>query len=282
MAELLLKTNATDTYAEGDILAVFNRRRTRCVHAEHLCHIDKAGFNGDGLRPIAGLAWDFRTVVFQYLFRRVTEKTIERVDQWSGKVDVFGPESIDVAEFLKRATQHATHGIFGAGGAERWFGGQFDASNDKLDQVWDRVTHHTGRRESEPEFEFWPCGRLDVRHHLAVRVKDIDDAEADALVTPLVERDKDGKPVLYDQDGKVSEIGTPKVLARREQHIDWRTEFLPVLEVTAAQVLDKDFAVGEEFTKGDGSTGYSSKEHPPKQEIPVDTKEAAAVEVILG
>ncbi len=284
MAELVLKTNPTDKYAEGDILAAFNRRRTRCVHAEHLCDVRKAGFNADGLRPVGGLAHDFRSIVHEFTFRVVSEKTIERVNNWTGEIDVFGPESIDIAEYLKRRRRDPNHWIFGAIGSEIWHGGRIDFTHPKLDDVWDRITHHTGRLESEPEFEFWPMGRLDIRQHLAVRVKEMDDTEAEALIAPLIERDKDGNPVLYDVDGKVSEFGTPKVLAKREHSIDWKAEFLPSLGVTEAQVLDVDFPVGEQFTKGDSSTGYTSKTQPEKQEIPTTPKDAAAVdaEVVIG
>lgn len=97
MAELLLKVGdrspADWDYKDGDVLCAFNRRRIRCVHAEHLCHVKAAGFNGGGLRPANSLARDFREACCQYRNERVSRYEIDRVDIATGSRErLTGPE----------------------------------------------------------------------------------------------------------------------------------------------------------------------------------------------
>lgn len=255
MAEILLKIGPGSGYSDGDVLCAFNRRNIRCVHAQHLCHLDTIGHNSDGWRPIGCLAEKYREHTHQFKFQRVSEKTIERIELASGKVEEFGPESIDVALYLKRRRSEGRHAIFGTAGAEYWYGGRIDFSNPSLDKVWNAITASSGRLESEAEFQLWPMGRFDIRHHLAVRVDEFTDEEAIGLVSPQYELDQDGKPVL-DAEEK------PKQIARRVISVDWRNSLLDDLGVTEAQVLDHDFPVGREVVMAADKMRYESKPQP--------------------
>lgn len=259
MAELLLKVQAGGGYEDGDVLCAFNRRRRRRVHAEHLCHLRDAGFNANGLRPVDSLARHFREATCQYKFRRAGDTTIERIELVTGVTDTFGPESIDVREFITRRRKHARHAVFGAAGQEFWFGGRSDTGPDRLDAVWTAIATYAGRLESEDEFQFWPMGRLDIRHHLPVRVVDFTDDEAAALTGPRHETDRDGNPVL-DADG------LPIVLAKRNVRVDWRAELLDDLGVTEAQVLDRDFAVGRDVLVAANRLRHESKPQPSQSQ----------------
>lgn len=241
MAELLLKIEPGAGYEDGDVLCAFNRRRIRQVHAEHVCKLD--GFTREGLRPAQSLAKEFRHATHQYLFRRVSETTIERHDLWAGTVDTFGPESIDVREFLKRRLKHNAHGIFGVVGQEFWYGGGIDMSNERLNVVWNAIQRDTPRMEAEDEFKLWPMGRLDIRHHLAVRVADFSDEEAAGLVAPQV--DDKGQHV-----------------AKRNIKVDWKRDILPDLGVTEADVLDREKPIGRDIELPAGRMRYESKDQP--------------------
>jgi hypothetical protein len=255
LAELLIKIGPGANYDDGDCLCAFNRRRIRCVHAEHLCHLDHAGFNRDGLRPAGSLPQSLRHHTYEYLFRRVSEKTIERHNLLDGTVDTFGPESIAVDQYLRRRLKHKRHAVFGSRGREYWYGGRIDTSHAKLDAVWNAIATDAGRLEAEEEFTLWPMGRLDIRHHLAVRVQDFDDAEAEGLMSPRIERDNDGNPVK-------DENGTPRVISKRNINVDWRRDLLPDLGVTEADVLDREKPIGRDIVIASGKLRHTSKDQP--------------------
>jgi hypothetical protein len=193
MADLLLKVGASNGYADGDILGAFNRRRIRCVHAEHLCHLGLAGFTRDGLRPVDALARDLREACCQYRFERVSRTEIERVEIATGArvrsgavpVEVDGQrQQMDVDLFVRRRKRHSRHGLFGTPGSEQWYGGKTDRSDAKLSLVWQAIEAKTARLETEAEFQQWPMGRLDIRSHLPIQVVEFDDATAETLIAP--------------------------------------------------------------------------------------------------
>lgn len=248
MAELLLKIGDGAGYQDGDVLCAFNRRRIRCVHVEHLCHVDHAGFNRDGLRPAGSLPQVLRHNTCQYLFRRVSETTIERHNLWSGEVDVFGSESIDVREYIKRRLRHNRHAIFGARGREYWYGGSTDVTHSRLDAVWHGIATATGRLESDQQFQLWPMGRLDIRHHLAIRTEDFSDEEQAALESPWLADPDPNKP---DEPQATR--------AKRNIRVDWRHELLDDLGVTEAQVLDPEHPVGRDIVIPQGRFRHESK-----------------------
>lgn len=252
MAEILLKITDGANYSDGDCLCAFNNRHIHCVHAQHICHLDAAGFQPNGLRPNGSLPQRFREKTSQYRFNRISETEVRRTEIATGVQEIFGPESIDVREFLKRRKKHHRHAIFGVEGEEVWYGGRTDFSQVAVDAVWSEIESHSTNRRRNAEFGLWPMGRLDIRHHLAVRFADFTDDEAQGLVAPQLELDLNGDPVL-DADGR--EV----VIAKRNINVDWRNELLDDLGVTEAQVLNRDFPVGQDVEVAPGQFRYESK-----------------------
>lgn len=255
MAEILLKVGDGAGYEDGDVLCAFNRRRTRCVHAERACHLDHAGKTKDGLRPQNCLARWLREHTHQYRFERVSRTEIERVTIATGERELFGPESIDVPLFVQRRLKHGNHAIFGLAGREFWFGGTVTSTHDRLDLVWQKITEQTSRLETEEEFTLWPMGRLDIRHHLAVRVVDFSEQEATAFTSPQYDLDAEGNPLTDSQ-------GEPIVIAKRNIKIDWRAHLLDDLQETARNVLDPDYPVGRDVTIDLNKSRHQSKTQP--------------------
>lgn len=260
MAELLLKIGDGSGFEDGDVLCAFNRRRTRCVHAQHICHVKSVGFNRDGCRPVDSLPFAFMERTHQFKFERVNSTQVVRTNLTTFSQDVLGPvansegERINVPEFIARRLQHANHAVFGTQGNEIWFGGNKDFSNPKLDLVWDAIQTRSAKRESDPEFQFWPMGRLDIRTHLAIRVDEFDDTEAEEFVKPMFERTPGGQDRL-DQHGH-------RIMARqRTHHVNWR-QLANGLGVSNAQIQDPDFPVGLDVPLGGGRFRHESKQQP--------------------
>lgn len=245
MAEILLKVGPGSNYVDGDILCAFNDRRISCCHAEHICHVREAGFNNDGLRPAGSLAQSFRQITHQYLFRRVGNN-LERHELATGKVDVFGSESIDVELYIRRNSRSPQHCIFGSSGAEYWYGGTIDVSEEKVHKVWDAITYESGRQINEKEFKLWPMGRLDIRHHLAIRTENFTDTDTTEFERPQLELDENGEVITKS---RAVPNGEPEryapILYKRAYNIAWR-EILPDLDVSANQVEDREYPVGIE------------------------------------
>jgi len=79
MAELALKIGAGANYRDGDILAAFNSRFIRCVHAQHICHVKNAGGGIGVLRDNSHVARDWFEHTHQYRFERVSRTKINRI-----------------------------------------------------------------------------------------------------------------------------------------------------------------------------------------------------------
>lgn len=274
MAEIIIKIGEGSNYQDGDILCAFNRRIIRCCHAEHICHPWKAGLTAECLRPGDSPAEWFEAITSQYKFERISKTEVRRTDMTTdNKPTIHGPvgkEHIDVEEFLKRRRKaKAPDGgpklaIYGTLGAERWYGGRRDVSNAKLDAIWTKIEELTERREDETEFSLWPFGFLDIRHHLAVRVEEFTDTEANAMVASLVD------------DKQVDDNGSPIVVAKRKMQVKWR-DLLDVIGATENDVLDRTKPIGMEIALAEGGVGYRSKPQPDQRKT--DIEETKTVEV---
>lgn len=229
MAELLLKTDAGSGYEPGDILCAFNARRIRCCHAENICHFRKANRNASGLIVASEVARDWYEATHEFRFERVSATEIERVtiatgarERLSDKPNAKG-EAIDVRLFIARRKQNPLCPLFGEDGAEFWYGGRIDTSNAKLTTVWNAIQTKTPHRETS--FQRWPMGTQELRSHLAIRVNEFDDVEAETLVAAEVDDTKPDLPVVQ----------------KRRNRVDWETR----LSLTAAdrqKVRDKSEA----------------------------------------
>lgn len=239
MAELLVKiqdrsSDNTD-YKDGDILCAFNDKRIKIVHAEHVCHYKRAGRNNEGLIIPGHTCQDWFENTHQYKFERVSKTQVKRTNLFTKQIEIFGKPEIDVELFIHRRRLKENHRIFGHGQREIWYGGKINLDEANIDKVWESITNKTGFLVAD--YNLWPMGRLDIKHHLAVRTQNFNDTEAIDIVTPEYQL-KDGRPVLDQNGDKV-------VVKRRKNKVDWR-DLLTDLEVTEQQVLDKNYSVGRE------------------------------------
>ncbi len=216
MAELAIKVGAGANYLDGDIIAAFNSRRIRCVHAQHICHVKNAGGGVGVLRDNAHVVRDWLEHTQKYRFERVSRTEIKRVTLATlGEVLIDGTpkvvdgkmQHIDVALYVARRLAHERHKVFGTPGAEIWYGGQIDVSDAKMALVWNAIETKTAFREVD--FPLWPVGAKDLISHLFVTVDNFDEAVAADLVSP--EED------LTDPDNPIR-------VKDRRRHIDWRNE----------------------------------------------------------
>ena len=244
-AELLINVHATTTYEDGDVLCAFNSRRRRCVHLDHVCHLDNVGKTREGLRPLGCSARWLRELTHQYKFQRVSRTEAERHNLWTGEVELFGVEYWDLPLFLERRTKHERHGIFGKRGKEFWFSGKVKQAHEDLDLVWAKVAEIEGRVEDEEDFQLFPMQRLDIRSYLAVRTEDFDDDTRHSLESPLID-EIDGEQVMR---------------ANRNTKADWR-RMLGGLKERRRDVQDRLKPIGREWQEASGKWQHRSKDQP--------------------
>lgn len=241
MAELILKIEPGAGYEDGDVLCAFNRRAIRCCHAQHICHVRQAQRNGSGLILTTDVARDWYEATHQYRFNRASATEVMRTEIATDASELFGPtpnergEAIDVRLFIRRRKLKPDHHLFGEDGAEIWYGGNVDTSNARLDRVWTAIETKTPNRRTD--FPRWPMGRLDVRHHLPIRVDEFDD---------------DARDVLVSQELDATDPENPVLVKKRRHRIDWRNA-LQLTDADRERVLDRsqefDLREVREFTR---------------------------------
>ena len=229
MAELIIKTstNGPDPqWQDGDIIHAMNDLRIYDVHAQHICHKNQIGFNGDGLRPANSLTEMYLSRVMQYKFERISAKEMKRItlatldeEVLSDKPNAKG-EAIHIALYIQRRLQHNKHMIFGTPGGEVWYGGRTNATTAVIDDVWTEIESRTANLKAD--FGKFPWGKEDQKDHLAITVDDFDNAERSALESPM-----------YDNTGV-----EPVITKRRRNKVDWRN--LPGM---TQKIIDDTLAV---------------------------------------
>lgn len=208
MPELILKVGndqAPDRYQDGDIICAFNRRRIRACHAEMICHVKHVSFNGDGLNPADSLPVHWFENTHQFKFERVSNKEIRRTNLLTLEEDIISDvpnekgEYMDVPLYLARRKKHEMHRIFGTEGNEFWYGGNVDASNTKLDKVWEKIEELTVKREAD--HQLWPLSSTEKKHFLALPVDDFTEEERGEYESS--ELDNEGR-VIKKRNNKVN------------------------------------------------------------------------------
>lgn len=233
---LLLKVGSTDHYQDGDIVCAFNRRRTRHVHAQTICQPRLAPRQSNGLIATDHISRAYLHAVSEFKFERVGPQTVVRTNLWTGDVDVISNtpnqkgESMDVETFVRRRQQVVGFGLFGAEGAEMWYGGRQRSDNATLSSIWMAIEEHTPERETD--YGLWPFGTYELQHFLAIHVDDFDDIEADNLTAPEIEEPDD--PENPEQ--------RPVVIRKRKHHLPWR-ELRGMSSGRIAQVEDRNVPV---------------------------------------
>lgn len=280
MAELIININNQSTYEDGDILCAFTDKQVLGTHAQQICHYQHHGFTNDGLRP-DGKAKQFLDCIYQYRFERLNHTQVKRIEtDHLGNVlaeEIFGEESMNVDQFVRRRLKHAKHRIFGTTRAEIWHGGKSDFSQEAIDQAWVIVQNGCDCRNTPGEcpccgqdHTLWPMGRLDVRHFLCTQIENFSDVEQQALVSEFSATFEPGDPIT-DPDGTTifptfsdegiwqhptggwtytkdpeTEIVSVTFKKRNMKVSDWRTSTLDTIGKTEQEVIDKTVLVGRE------------------------------------
>ena len=245
MAELALKIGDSSGYEDGDIVEAFNRRRIRCVHAEHICHVKDAGTTNGGLRS-DGLAREFREACCQYRFERVSKREVQRVEIRTGDVQRFSsldwvaegvlvPHGVDFDSLPRRFNEKL-------GRYERLYCSCENDAGEYIDveeylahqlrhpqhaifgapgrEVWygGRTDTSNGRLDivwraieaqsehREADYTLWPIGREEAKHCLFISVDDFGEDERRRMTASE-----------YNGEGR-----DRRVIRRRILHVDWR------------------------------------------------------------
>lgn len=224
-------------YEDGDIIQAFSERRILHVHTEHTCspHL-RPDLNPrtKGFLTPGTLAEDFKAASHKYLFERISVREVRRTDLATLEEAIFSdtPTEIDgqmqhihVEEWIKRRLKHADHFLFGAEGAEYWYGGETTPQIPALDTIWQRIEAETQLLKAN--HSLWPLTNTERKLFLSVAFQPISDEVASLLMAPIhgdpePVLDEDGKPVL-DPDGEPV-MQTP-LLKKRANQIDWKAHY---------------------------------------------------------
>lgn len=188
MAQLQVVRHERGGYAAGDILHAFSTSRLEALHAECLCvpRVERflpSGFANDpmGLMQL----WYERTR--PYRFERRGPQTVVQVTLADlSETDVSS--QIRVEAFLARrfatarAPGAAGRPIFGAPGAEIWYGGPIRYPAAALDAVWTALEAQTTHRRADHQ----TAPNVDQRKYLLLTVDDFDEDTSVALTAPWV------------------------------------------------------------------------------------------------
>lgn len=268
MAEVLLKVGDGANYQDGDVLCAFNNRRIQAVHAAELCNPKHAQRLNGGLLMADSLAWYWMIESYQYRFVRISKTEVLRIDQHTGERERFGPKHIDVRQFLRRRRQNANHSIFSDGPRVIWFGGKVNTSAATTSRIWQHIEQRSPFKRQQTRFGLWPMGRLDIRHHLALRVDDLTEKQARSFTEPQFETDDNGAFVWELETGERGKSDNEETepdtrpgwrlvkVAKRRRRIRWR-ELLGDLKRTETAVMDPSVEVGHTIEEN-GRTRYTS------------------------
>jgi hypothetical protein len=251
MAELAIKigNQLADVPAlDGFIVSAYNNRRVRFHNAQAICNPVLFGFTPDGLRENDTVAHVWMEQTHQYRFER-TGSTVRRVHLRDPGTEDFWTLS---EEALGYRLENPRHKVFGAAGAEVWYGGHVSWPDASLDAIWAAIETKTAHREVDHRRLF--LSDITLRQMLWVSVDDFDDATRAAYHRPVYDP---AKALKYDKttdttsEVSISGLDDPKIgeerltlimLRKCAFKIVWRN--LPGLSAgTQDDIADKDTAV---------------------------------------
>lgn len=236
-ANVILRSNPTGEYGDGDILCAINRRMIMSKHAEHLCFrrgLDRRllELTNHGLLAMGGVGRAMLETVKEFRFNRVGKNafTITRLADMTVTDILPGDGSLyhnplkdkwltmNLKIFLNRRLKvlRAPGGnglpIFGVPGAEFWYGGKTDTTRAKVALVWDAIEAKTGKLRGTSEFRRMPgIEHGTLRNNTVIEVDDFSDAAVDKLMEPLYDPATLGDPDIR-----------PVVVAARRHRIRWQ------------------------------------------------------------
>lgn len=268
MAELLLKVDEGANYADGDCLCAFSDRHIRCAHAEMICHPKRSQRSPRGMLVKGSLAWHWMRRTREFRFERLSKTEMVRINQATNERVRFGPESIDLRLYLKRRRENKDHQLFTDGQTVVWFGGRSDFSAVRINTIWEQIDKQTPWNLTRQRFQLWPMGRLDIRHHLAIRSEAITEKQVRDFTEPLYRTNDNGEFAwrIGKEIGFSAAIDDPPddrndwrliVARKRRRRIAWR-ELLGDISETETRIRDRRQVIGHEINDEDGIR-YTSK-----------------------
>lgn len=242
MANLMLKVIEGSGYDDGDILCAFNSKKILCVNAYNICFektIDRkwANLNEKGLLPLTDLAKDFCENSYEYRFEaknqflgriiRLSDKEVINFTSNKTFIDFKGNAvRMDIEKFI--AKQIETLNQIGGNGRPifgnnlsniTWYGGEINLNLDNINSIWNAIENKS--ENLRKNYNEWPAGKLEIKHHLMISVDDFDDTVANDLISPLMD----------DEDDTV-------VLKKRKNNIDWQNT-MNLSNKDKKQIMDK-------------------------------------------
>lgn len=283
MAEVLIKVDSGSSYEDGDCLCAFSDRHIACVHAERICHPKRAQRSPNGMLVSGSLAWHFQRRTREFRFERLSKTEMVRINQATGERERFGPESIDLRLYLKRRRENKHHQLFTDGQTVVWFGGRSDFSAVRINAVWKQIASQTPWNLTRQRFQLWPMGRLDIRHHLAIRSEAITEKQVRDFTEPLYRTNDNGEFAwrIGKEIGFSATVDDPPddrndwrliVARKRRRRIAWR-ELLGDLSETETRIRDREQVIGHEINDEDGIR-YTSKTQTLQQLTRIQKKGA--------
>jgi len=231
VGQLLLVVGSHPRYDDGDILVARNRRLIRYAHAQHICSVKDAGFNGDGLRPSGTLFELMQAKQHLYKFDRISSSEVRRTNLDTLEEDTISAtpnaagEYMHVQTFIDRRKNQARHSLFGSTGSEYWYGKrrkEVSPPQTTLDVIWTEIEARTAHRETS--YVNWPFSERELTGFLALSVNDFSDADQVDLESQLVDESNPENPII---------------VKRRKNWIDWRE----LRDVVEADVLNGSLPV---------------------------------------
>ena len=177
MNSVVVKIGDGGNRVDGEVIQVLTSERALWVHADHACHVKRAGLNRYGLRPTDSLCHDMQRLTCRYRFEwEGHNDEVDRVDLWTNERITFGPkprnvdgkdQHINGRLYVARRLRHHRHRIFGEPGNVSWFGGNEARNAINLARVWERIEARTGESMSNPKWQRHPLGRKAEKMFLA-------------------------------------------------------------------------------------------------------------------
>ena len=229
-------------YQYGDIVAAMSAVQIEYCHAEMACHVDKAGFNGVGLRDVDSLLYRYMEKTSKYKFIRLNSNEVKRINLLTVEEDIISTtpnadgEAINVAQFLRRRLVNKRHKIFGGRqGQEIWYGGNAPRDRDHSDVLWNEIEAHSDNLKANccnwpftplEKSGFLPLNCCGHKHGEVVEVSDGTCGERASSVKV------EGEP---DEDGRSTQV----MVAKKKWQIPY-WDLAVELGIDVSEVRDKD------------------------------------------
>lgn len=224
MAEIAINVRNQSAAFDGQIVDVFTDDRIAFTHAEMICLNSLKLRNHQSCMWIGSPLYDMLRVTMQYQFYILGREKLLRIELLTGEAEEFGPDDIDITQYLVRRLRHKRNRIFSDGGSRiTYFGGAIDYSSGAVNAAWCDIERLTGFRRECSRFQLWPAGRRDLREFLFLRV-------------PEANRDIQGSWIDWRAVCRSLGVSTTDVLNRRCR-VDCRNKIISHRSISGRELV---------------------------------------------